>query len=462
MKNTLLEGPVGPALARMALPIFVGMGCTVSFQLADTYFVSSLGPETLTAIGLIFPVTLTLMHLATGLDIGTMSTVSRLLGAGDRPAARKLIMDTLWLTALMSGALGTVGLLTMDPVFTALGAEADTLPHVKRYMVVWYSGLVLTNLPTVFAASMRANGNAAIPGALQSAAALLNVVLDPLLIFGAAFIPSMGIQGAAIASLIARGSYALALGAMLARREGLLTLSGYRPAGMLQSWRTNLAVSIPASAGNILSAATGLLTVKLIAGHGAAQVGGVAVGTRLEALALITTLSLAIAMAPFIGQNLGARNFERIAQGLRFSYRVSAGLGVALWLLLAAVGPHVVPAFSDDPAVQATTMQYLYWVGAALSAGGVLAVGIIALNALGSPMTATALIAARVFLVYAPAAWALDHAMGVQGVFLAVSGSQFLFAGITTWVVHEKVKSLQPSAADPTEGPLAPATVTAN
>ena len=442
MKSSIQSGPIGPALSKLGLPIFIGMLCTVSFQLADTYFVGTLGAHTLSAIGLVFPVTMTLMHVSTGLDIGTMSTVSRRIGAGDKDGARKLVMDSMWLSITLSLTLTTVGLFTIDPIFEALGADATTMPYVRQYMQVWYCGLVITNLPSVFAAAMRANGNAAVPGALQSGAALFNVLLDPLMIFGVGAWGGMGIAGAAIATVIARSLYAIALGVMLARREGLLAFSGYSPAGMLASWRHNLNISLPASVGNILSATTGIITVTLVARHGTSSVAGLAVGMRVEALALISTLSLAIAMAPFIGQNLGARNYRRIHDALMLGWKACAAIGLGLWVLAAVAGPSIAAAFSDQAAVQGVTVSYLVWVGAAFGLSGMVAVGTIALNAMGAPLLATGLTIVRVGVIYGPLAWLLDRSFGIPGVLGAMVLSQVVIAAVTIFAVHMRLREL--------------------
>ncbi len=162
----------------------VGFVALNSYSIADTYFVGQLGTLQLAAIGFTFPVAFTMVAIGLGVGIATSSVLARLLGTGDRGAVQRITTHALLLGALLGFAVLVIGLATIEPVFLALGADERTLPLIRDYMRPYYFGSVLFVLPMVGNFSLRAMGDSKVPAAILSLSAIVNIVLDPLLIFG--------------------------------------------------------------------------------------------------------------------------------------------------------------------------------------------------------------------------------------------------------------------------------------
>ncbi len=137
----LTEGSVRGHLFEMAVPMLWGILATMSYNIADTYFIGRLGTGQLAAISFTFPVVMLAINLSIGLSAGASSVVARRVGSGDWQAVQRLASGAVLLGVGVSLTLTMIGLLTMEPLFLWLGAEPELLPDIKSFMVIWYLGL---------------------------------------------------------------------------------------------------------------------------------------------------------------------------------------------------------------------------------------------------------------------------------------------------------------------------------
>ena len=222
MKLKLTQGPVGGQLLKLTLPMVWGVFAVIAFSLVDTYFVAQVGTNELAAMSFTFPVVMVLSSLAMGLGTGASSAIARAIGQGERSRVQRLTTDSLVLSLLIVGIVAILGLATIDPLFSALGAGPEVLPLVRDYMGIWYLGMIFLVVPLVGNSAIRASGNTVVPSLIMTAAAAVNIVLDSLFIFGWGDVPALGIKGAALATVISRATTLVASLAFLHYREGLL------------------------------------------------------------------------------------------------------------------------------------------------------------------------------------------------------------------------------------------------
>ncbi|WP_160154485.1 MATE family efflux transporter [Microbulbifer sp. ALW1] len=430
---SLLEGPVAGHLRRLALPMVWGILATMSFNVVDTYFVAQLGSRPLAAMSFTFPVVMVINALAIGLGAGTSSAVARAYGAGDMKQVRRLVSDGALLATLIAVVVSCAGLMTIEPLFHLLGAEKSLIPLIADYMVPWYLGAVFAVVPMVALSALRAIGNSAVTGRIMMAVAFFNLVLDPLLIFGLLGFPRLELQGAALATVIARGlSFAIAL-YILVRREQILALPSWRWSQLKSSWRTLLAVGLPAMATNVIIPMSGGVVVALVAAHGADAVAGLGIALRIEPVALIVFYALSSVVGPFMGQNFGAGKHERLQLTIsvlaRFCIFFGVGLAVLLWLL----GGPVASLFSDSPEVLAVAVAYLCLVPISYAGYGFVMSANAAFNGLGHPLPATLISFLRVLGFYLPLAWLGNRFWGIQGLFVATVISNLVLGAVSWW-----------------------------
>jgi len=256
---TLTRGSVARTLLGLSAPMVIGLFSVMAFNLTDTYFVSQLGTRELAAMTFTFPVVSVLYGLSMGMGTGTVSIIARAIGRGETSNVRRVCSDSLMLSFIIVLVVATAGVLTIDPLFRALGATDEILPLIHEYMVIWYPGVVFLVVPMVANAAIRASGDTRMPALIMTGAMTLNVLLDPIMIFGLFGFPRMELAGAAWATVVARACTMIASLAILHFRLRLLDFSPPGMGDILHSWRQLISIAIPASLTNIMpSFATGI------------------------------------------------------------------------------------------------------------------------------------------------------------------------------------------------------------
>jgi putative MATE family efflux protein len=415
--NPLLEGPIGRTLVRMALPMVFGMAAIVLFNIVDTFYVGRLGATELAAMSFTFPVVYMLMHVAVGLGVGLVSVVSRIIGEGDHQRVRRLTSDGLILANTVVVVLAVAGIVSIEPLYRALGAGDDLIPLIKSYMVWLYGGVGFLVIPIMGNSAIRATGDTKTPAIIMSVAGLVNIVLDPLLIFGIGPFPRLELQGAAIATVISWAITFIAAFWILGRRLRMIDFRIPSPGEMWRSWKAILYVGIPASATQVLVPVAAGIVTRIVSGFGPTAVAAFGVGTRVEAFAMIGVFSLGAALAPFIGQNYGARNCARLRKAIRFCAVVSVGFGAAFFVILFVLARPIAMLFSDQEGVISVIVQYLRIMPVAYAFHGFVLLIISAFNALNRPITSAALNMFRLFVFGIPLAYLGARFVGVSGVF---------------------------------------------
>lgn len=458
---SLLEGEIGPALTHLTLPLILGIAASSLSSAIDAYCIGRLGSRELAAYGFSFPVSMVLNSLIMGLGVGTASVVARTIGEGRPERVRRVATDAFWMALLLSLSLAGLGRLTLSPLFRLLGATADVLPMIRQYMAVWYGGLPLLLLPMIGSNALRATGDARIPSLALLVAAVLNALLDPLLIFGWGIFPRLGLAGAAWASVLSQAVMLVMLLAVLAWRDGMLVAARPRSADLVESGRRIGSVALPAAMTRIVFPLSMLLITGLVASHGPKAVAALAVAGRIETLVMIVVVSLSVSLVPFIGQNWGARRVERARRGLRISLRFSIFWGLGTSLALLVMAPWIAGVFAHDPQVVSATVAYLRIVSWSLGFQGVSTLVSSAFNAVNRAIYSTAITLVRMFALYVPLAYLGSYLWGLDGIFAGACAANVLvglgsliwgerfFAGIRPPTPASAEDGLSPSPTTP-------------
>ena len=417
----LTSGPVRGHLARLGLPMVFGIVGVLSISLADAYFLGRVGTAEQAAISYAFPVVLTLQSLGIGLSAGASSVASRAIGSGDEGEAKRLATDSVVLAVLLIAVLTGAGLAVVRPLFAALGAEGEVLASVVRYMRVWFFGLPFLVVPMVANGLIRANGDSVAPSAIMVLAAVVNLALDPVFIFGWGPVPRLEVEGAAWASLVSRAITFVAAMGVLVFRERLLTAARPAATELFASWRRVLAVGAPAALSTSVNPLAITAVTALLARYGDETVAAFGVATRIEALASVPMLALSAAIGPVAGQNWGKRQVGRTVTAMRTSFLFSCGWAVVVTGAFWAAAPLVAGWFTKDADVAAQVALYLRVVGLSLAGYGVVVTASAAFNATGRAVQGLGMTSLRSLLLYVPLA-------GV-GVF-AGGGLVWAFVGI--------------------------------
>ncbi|MDV2482899.1 MATE family efflux transporter [Methanoculleus sp. Wushi-C6] len=345
----VLTGDPKRAVLKIAVPIMVAMLFQAVYNLADAVWVAGLGPDALAAVGFITPIFLIFIGLGSGLGAGVTSAASRRIGAGDKAGADSVAMHGIVIVLALSAVVTPALLFFIEPLVLALGA-GETAAYAVEYGSIIFAGTVFLLFADILYAVFTAEGNTRRTMYAVAASAVLNIVLDPILIYGA----GMGIAGAAWATLISMGAVcALLLSWFLVRKDTYIAIDWRR---FIPEWRTTvdiLAVGIPTSLEFVLmSAATIAINAILVHVAGPDAVAVYTGGWRIVFFALIPFIAMSIAVVSVAGAAYGGRKHEKLLVAHSFAVRAGILIGLSLSLATWFFAPAIswIFAYSADSA----------------------------------------------------------------------------------------------------------------
>ena len=450
MQQRLLEGNVGQQLIKLTIPMIWGVLAITAFNIVDTYFVGQLGTKPLAAMSFTFPVVMTLGSLAMGLGVGTSSVIARAIGEGDRDRVQRLTTDSLTLSLIIVVIFVFLGLITIDPLFTALGAGTDVLPLIRSYMQIWYFGMIFLVIPMVGNNAIRASGNTFTPSIIMIVAAGVNIILDPLLIMGWGGFPRLEIEGAAIATVVSRATTLVASLLVLHYREKMLCFNLPKFQIILASWQKILQIGLPAAATNMITPISIGLITSAIAFYGAEAVAAFGIASRIESFSLIVVIALSASIGPFVGQNWGAKKYSRVHRALNLSYLFCLGWGIMVAVILAPSASWLASLFNSDPQVIQIATRYLWLVPISYAAAGIILMASSTFNALGKPIPSMIMTVSRMVVLYIPLAYLGSKLFGLNGIFAAACLAN-LAVGIGAYIWNQKTCNIKAVTEKTTE-----------
>lgn len=412
----LTTGPVWRALAGVSAPMSFGILSVLSVGVVDAYFLGQLGGLPLAAIGFIYPVTATFASLAIGLSAGTNATVSQSLGREDDPqVTSRYALHAVGLGLGLGVMVSAIVWMTSTLLFSSMGASDKVLAEIALYVPYWALSFPLLVLMMIVNSLFRAHGNGAISAGIMMLSALVNIALNPVLIFGWGVIPELGIEGAAMASAIGR-AMAVLVSLAYAFKRGYLDFAVGFTTGLIKSVKELVVVGAPAAFSNAINPAGMALVTAAVATIGDAAVAGFGAATRVQSVALVAMLALSSGVGPVVGQNWGADKKDRARTALRQCWIFCIGYGAPLAILLFIFADDIARTIAADEASAAFTAQYLKYVGFSLFGYGILVTTNAAMNARSKAIYSMSLSLIRIFAIYLPFAWVGVWLFGYAGI----------------------------------------------
>lgn len=348
-QNDFSTGSVNRALVLLAIPMMLEMAMESIFSLVDTFFVGQIGNEALNTIGYT-EVVLTLVYsLAIGLSVAPMSMVARFVGEKELQDAARAGRQALWLGIGMSVVIGSFGLYFAEDILRLVGASEAVIAEGINYTRLMFGGNIVIMLLFLLNGVFRGAGEASRAMQVLWIANGINIVLDPIFIFGLGPLPAMGVTGAAVATNVGRGIGVLLQLYILFGGKSVVDLRGGRFGFDWSMMKRILNIAATGAFQYLVASASWIFLMRIVSKSGEAAVAGYVVGIRLVIFTLLPAWGLANATATFIGQNLGARQPERAENAVWKAVKLISVyiLGVsAIYLLFT---PQLIGAFLRDP-----------------------------------------------------------------------------------------------------------------
>lgn len=415
--------PVPQAVLRNVLPAMGAMLMVLIYNLADTFFIGQTHDAyQVAAVSLATPVFLIFMSVGTIFGVGGTSAISRAIGAGQEEYAKKLCSFCMWMCVAFGIMLTGAGLFFMENILTLIGASGDTWEYARQYLVIVAFGGTFQMISTCFSNILRAEGQAGRAMMGQVIGNLLNIVLDPLLIFGLGW----EISGAAAATVIGSGAAAIYYILYFLRGKSALSIQIRDFTAKEGVCRSVLAIGIPAALAPVLMSVSQIIMNSMMAGYGDMAVAGIGVAMKVTMITGMLSMGIGQGVQPLLGYCIGARLWERYSKILRFSLGFALLLGAAMTGLCWLFTEQIVSAFLTDAEAFSFAVSFARIL---LSTGmlfGVFYVLSNALQAMGAALPSLVINLSRQGLVYIPSLFLLRAALGAEGLVWAQPAADIL------------------------------------
>ncbi len=420
------EGSLTRGITLLAIPTVLEMAMESTFGLVDGLWVARLGADALAAVGLTEALVILIFTIALGLSMAATATVSRRIGEKDPEGAAIAAVQAIGFGAVISMATGVAGAFYARRLLGLMNASPGVIATGSTYAAVMLGGNASILLLFLTNGVVRGSGDAAVAMRVLGLANLINLVLDPCLIYGWGFFPKLGVLGAAVATTTGRSIGVLYQIWVLFGGRGRVTVCRRH---LRVDWPVMgrlLRVSVPAMLQYFVATASWISLARINALFGSAAVAGYTVGLRIILFAILPSWGISSAAATLVGQNPGAKRPERSehAVWLAGAYNMAflTAVGVALFLLAGII----VRRFTDDPAVAPIAVTCLQYVtlGYPFYAWGMVMEQ--AFNGAGDTSTPTWINLFCYWMLQIPLAWWLARSVGFgpRGVYVGICGAE--------------------------------------
>ncbi|MDQ2165971.1 MATE family efflux transporter [Vibrio anguillarum] len=433
MSNTTPLSP--PSLTRQLLqmtwPMMFGVLSLMSFQLVDSAFIGQLGVLPLAAQGFTLPIQMIIIGLQVGLGIATTAVIARALGANQIRYAKQLGGLVVAIGSIGVALFSVIIYLLRHPILALLSAPESVYQIVDSYWIYWlisaWVGAVLYFLYSL----CRANGNTMLPGTMMMVTSILNLILDPIFIFTF----DLGIEGAALATILAFGIGVFVVAPKVSKRHWMLF--DWSDLDVGKSIRSISHIMGPAMISQLLPPLSSMLATKLLASFGTAAVAAWALGSRFEFFAMVAILALTMSMPPMVGRLLGACQLQDIRKLVRVACQFILGFQLIIAVVTYLLSGHLAALMTSEQSVESILHWHLMIVPISLGPLGICMLMVSVSNALAKSYTALTISALRLFVFFLPCLWVGAQIAALHGLFIGALVGNIL-AGLAAWVMYQR------------------------
>lgn len=411
----MIKTPIPKLILTLAVPTIIGMLITSAYNMADAYFVSKLGTSASGAIGIVFSLMAIIQALGFTVGMGSGSTISRLLGKKENDKAQEMASSALAVSFILGIILSVTGLLMLEKMMMLLGATKSILPYAVEYAKyilyaapVMMASFVLNNL-------LRAEGKTKLAMTGIGIGGILNIALDPLLIFGF----GMDIGGAAVATLISQVIGFMVLLSFF-RKKTILRFSIRKISKKFTIYKEFIGNGMPSLFRQGLASVASVALNRVAAAQSDAAVAAMSIVGKIFMMVFCVLIGFGQGYQPAAGYNYGAKEYGRVKKAYRFMLWAGTGVMTVLGILLYAAAPWLLEQFvSDDPKVMEIGVRALRMQCAVMPFMPLGVACNMTFQAVGRSAMASFLAACRQGVFFLPLIWVLPKFYGIVGMEIA-------------------------------------------
>lgn len=445
-QNNLTEGSIKKALRQIAIPASIGFLFNTLFNVVDTYFAGQLSVSALAGLTISFPIFLITIALASGVGTGSTALAAIALGKKDQLGYHQIAKNALLVSMLIAVVLLVVSPFAIPWLLQVSGGTGEVLNEGLAYMNVVIIGAVFQILNFTFNGLLSAQGNTKPFRNFLIIGFFLNLILDPMFIFGWFGLPRMGTAGVALATVLVQVIGTIYLGISFFKSQGYDRTLFIKSRLSLNSVRQLLKQGIPVSLNNA-TVSIGIFIIQyFIYQFGTNEtIAGYGVAVRIEQIALLPTIGLNIATVALVGQNFGAQQWQRILQSIKQAAKYALILLTIGLVIIYPFAPQLVGIFNQDPQVIQEGARYLRIEGLAIYSYSMIGIASSVLQAIKKPYYALMIGVLRQFtpiFVFYALGQLLN--LGVTGVWWGIVLVNYTATILVWMIVYRLLNKLHP------------------
>jgi putative MATE family efflux protein len=424
------KGSLRRAVFLLSVPMVLEMLMESIFAVVDIFYVSKLGSEAVAAVGLTESVITIVYSIGFGLSMAATAMVSRRIGEKDPKGAAKTAFQSIITGLAVSVLIAIPGILFASDLLRLMGASENIYTTMSSYTAIMLGGNVVIMLLFIINAVFRSAGDAAVSMRVLWIANIINIVLDPLLIFGIGPFPELGLKGAAIATTIGRGVGVVYQLYLLFRGNKRVKLTLEVIGIDLATIKTLLRLSMGGIGQNLIATSSWIGLMRIVSEFGSEAIAGYTIAIRIIVFALLPSWGISNAAATLVGQNLGANQHHRAEKSAWAVGKVNLWLMGLISIILIIFPTAFIRLFIDEPEVVKSGVMSLRIISAGFVFYGLGMVMVQALNGAGDTITPTIINFFCFWILEIPLAYFLAITMniGEEGVYYAIVVSESVMA----------------------------------
>ncbi|MDY0027965.1 MAG: MATE family efflux transporter [Candidatus Humimicrobiaceae bacterium] len=430
----LTEGSVLKNIIFLSLPMMLTLLLQDAFNLVDMYFVGNLGSSATAAVSMSGIIVGLILTAVTGLSFGTLAMISRYVGEGNIEKADNVVMQSFILGLIITLIITPLGYIFAPQMLELLGASKEVVMQGTPYLRITFGGSITIFLTVLMFSALRGAGDPISPMIILLISTILNIILDPIMIYGLFGFPRWGVAGSAAATIVARAIAMIMVLFVMMQEKSIIKLRARDFRFDFNIMKEIIRIGNPSSIELLILNLSTLFLMKIVASFGTTAVAAYGIGMRLNMAVTIPTMGFGFAAATLVGQNLGARKPDRAEK----SGWICAGIGTIIMIILTIVflifSGNIVSVFNDEFEVVEIGTQFIKTMAPTfifLGLGTTLGRG---LNGAGDTVYPMIISIITMLALRIPLAWYMSTRAGTAGIWKSLALTNAIYGiVITMW-----------------------------